>query len=217
MDAFRKASQDPERFRFGQNLDKIQERLTKYVKSIPGHLLEEYELWLKSSQFESWTSERETFGLPYRLQTEEDVRQVYRNRAKAWDEWFRRPPQLRNPSSLSWRYKNCEPISNNMFIRIQHLQQLTKMDRTTRIGHGVSGNIFLVGFLDHSLNKTLGSHEVVFYVAKRMKDLPGISGYDEALKEMSTFPISHPAVVAPVAGLLDRVTPTLVFPWWNGG
>ncbi|KAL2624021.1 hypothetical protein R1flu_008266 [Riccia fluitans] len=48
-----KASQDPSRFGFGQNLDEIQERLTKYLKSIPGHLLEQYELWLKSSQFES--------------------------------------------------------------------------------------------------------------------------------------------------------------------
>ncbi|KAL2622488.1 hypothetical protein R1flu_002693 [Riccia fluitans] len=70
-----KASQDPSRFEFGRSLDEIHERLTKYVKSIPGHLLEQYELWLKSSQFESWMSEREmyTFGLPYRLRTEEDV------------------------------------------------------------------------------------------------------------------------------------------------
>ncbi|KAL2644329.1 hypothetical protein R1flu_011916 [Riccia fluitans] len=49
MDAFRKASQDPERFGFGRSLDEIQERLTKSVKSIPGHLLEQYEQWLKSS------------------------------------------------------------------------------------------------------------------------------------------------------------------------
>ncbi|KAL2623957.1 hypothetical protein R1flu_008202 [Riccia fluitans] len=35
-----KASQDPSRFGFGRNLDEIQERLTKYVKSIPRHLLE---------------------------------------------------------------------------------------------------------------------------------------------------------------------------------
>ncbi|KAL2610904.1 hypothetical protein R1flu_022596 [Riccia fluitans] len=45
--------EDPSRFGFGRNLDEIQERLTKYVKSIPGHHLEQYELWLKSSQFES--------------------------------------------------------------------------------------------------------------------------------------------------------------------
>ncbi|KAL2629448.1 hypothetical protein R1flu_014134 [Riccia fluitans] len=37
-------------------------RLTKSVKSIPGHLLEHYELWLKSLQFESWTSERERYA-----------------------------------------------------------------------------------------------------------------------------------------------------------
>ncbi|KAL2622898.1 hypothetical protein R1flu_003103 [Riccia fluitans] len=40
MDAFRKASQDLERFGFGRSLDEIQERLTKSVKSIPGQLLE---------------------------------------------------------------------------------------------------------------------------------------------------------------------------------
>ncbi|KAL2635303.1 hypothetical protein R1flu_006782 [Riccia fluitans] len=73
------------------------------------------------------------------------------------------------------------------------------MDRTTRIGHGVSENVFLVGFVDHSLTKILGAHDVVFYMAKHMKDLSGISGYDEAMKEMSTLPISHPAVVAPMA------------------
>ncbi|KAL2634017.1 hypothetical protein R1flu_005496 [Riccia fluitans] len=49
MDAFWKASQDPERFGFGRSLDEIQEPLTKSVKSIPGHLLEQYEQWLKSS------------------------------------------------------------------------------------------------------------------------------------------------------------------------
>ncbi|KAL2632830.1 hypothetical protein R1flu_004309 [Riccia fluitans] len=91
------------------------------------------------------------------------------------------------------------------------------MDRTTRIGHVVSENVYLVDFVDHSLTKTLGAHDVVFYVAKRMKDLPGISGYDEAMKEMSALPVSHPAIVAPVVGLLDRASPTLVFPWWNGG
>ncbi|KAL2611035.1 hypothetical protein R1flu_022727 [Riccia fluitans] len=60
MKAFTKASVDPERFGFGRSLVEIQERLTKYVKSIPGHLLEQYELWLKSPQFESWTSKRES-------------------------------------------------------------------------------------------------------------------------------------------------------------
>ncbi|KAL2608418.1 hypothetical protein R1flu_026991 [Riccia fluitans] len=118
MEAFTKASVDLERFGFGRSLEEIQERLTKSVKSIPRHLLKQYELWLKSPQFESWTLEKERYpwSLPMRLRTEEDVRQVYRNQAKTWDEWFRRPPQLRNPGSLSWRYKNCEPIFDNMFV-----------------------------------------------------------------------------------------------------
>ncbi|KAL2614188.1 hypothetical protein R1flu_025880 [Riccia fluitans] len=48
METFTKASVDPECFGFGQSLMEIHERLTKYVKSIPGHLLEQYNLWLKS-------------------------------------------------------------------------------------------------------------------------------------------------------------------------
>ncbi|KAL3683457.1 hypothetical protein R1sor_001479 [Riccia sorocarpa] len=44
-----------------------------------------------------------------------------------------------------------------------------------------------------------------------------ISGHAEAVREMSAFPISHPAICAPVGGILDDESPTLLFPWWNGG
>ncbi|KAL3698534.1 hypothetical protein R1sor_012610 [Riccia sorocarpa] len=62
----------------------------------------------------------------------------------------------------------CEPITGNMFIRFHHLSQLMRMDRTTQCGHGGSGNCFVVGVRDPEHSKTLGAHDVVFYVAKRM-------------------------------------------------
>ncbi|KAL3692345.1 hypothetical protein R1sor_005996 [Riccia sorocarpa] len=93
------------------------------------------------------------------------------------------------------------------------------MDRTTKCGHGGSGNCFVVGVRDPGLAKTLGAHDVVFYVAKRMLTIDRwrISGHAEAVREMSAFPISHPAICAPVGGILDDESPTLLFPWWNGG
>ncbi|KAL3679410.1 hypothetical protein R1sor_022366 [Riccia sorocarpa] len=93
------------------------------------------------------------------------------------------------------------------------------MDRTTQSGHGGSGNYFVVGVRDPEHSKTLGAHDVVFYVAKRMLSVDrwGISGCEEAVKEMLAFPISHPAVCAPVGGIIDEESPTLLFPWWNGG
>ncbi|KAL3690253.1 hypothetical protein R1sor_016562 [Riccia sorocarpa] len=93
------------------------------------------------------------------------------------------------------------------------------MDRTTKCGHGGSGNCFVVGVRDPGLAKTLRAHDVVFYVAKRMLTIDRwrISGHAEAVREMSEFPISHPAICAPVGGILDDESPTLLFPWWNGG
>ncbi|KAL3702557.1 hypothetical protein R1sor_020579 [Riccia sorocarpa] len=93
------------------------------------------------------------------------------------------------------------------------------MDRTTKCDHGGSGNCFVVGVRDPGLPKTLGAHDVVFYVAKRMLTIDRwrISGHAEAVREMSAFPISHLAICAPVGGILDDESPTLLFPWWNGG
>ncbi|KAL3684542.1 hypothetical protein R1sor_002564 [Riccia sorocarpa] len=93
------------------------------------------------------------------------------------------------------------------------------MDRTTQCGHGGSENCFVVGVRDPEHSKTLGAHDVVFYVAKRMLSVDrwGISGREEAVKEMLAFPISHPTVCAPVGGIIDEESQTLLFPWWNGG
>ncbi|KAL3681768.1 hypothetical protein R1sor_024724 [Riccia sorocarpa] len=93
------------------------------------------------------------------------------------------------------------------------------MDGTTKCGHGGLGNCFVVGVRDLGLAKTLGAHDVVFYVAERMLTIDRwrISGHAEAVREMSAFPISHPTICAPVGGIVDDESPTLLFPWWNGG
>ncbi|KAL3675043.1 hypothetical protein R1sor_024991 [Riccia sorocarpa] len=143
--------------------------------------------------------------------------EIFRTRARVWEGWFRRAPRLQNSRSLSFAYKACEPMSDNIFRHIQHLGQLTPMGRHRFIGHGVVGNVFLVGCLDPTLAKQLGAHDVVFYVAKRLVTRGTRTGFDEAVKEMSAFPISHPAICRPIGGMLDRETPTLLFPWWNGG
>ncbi|KAL3687759.1 hypothetical protein R1sor_014068 [Riccia sorocarpa] len=91
------------------------------------------------------------------------------------------------------------------------------MDRTTQCGHGGYGKY--VGVRDPEHSKTLGAHDIVFYVAKRMLSVDrwGISGREEAVKKMLAFPISHPVICAPVGGIIDEESPTLLFPWWNGG
>ncbi|KAL3694818.1 hypothetical protein R1sor_008469 [Riccia sorocarpa] len=115
---------------------------------VPGKFAENYDMWLKSPQFDKWTLLKEA------------------------------QPELRNP-----------------------------------------GNCFVIGVRDLGLAKTLGAHDVVFYVTKRMLTIDRwrMSGHAEAVREMSAFPISHPAICAPVGGLLDDESPTLLFPWWNGG
>ncbi|KAL3687307.1 hypothetical protein R1sor_013616 [Riccia sorocarpa] len=42
------------------------------------------------------------------------------------------------------------------------------MDRTIQCGYGSSGNCFIVGVRDLEHTKTLGAHDVLFYVVKRM-------------------------------------------------
>ncbi|KAL3687435.1 hypothetical protein R1sor_013744 [Riccia sorocarpa] len=92
------------------------------------------------------------------------------------------------------------------------------MDASTCIGCGRSGDVYLVGVVDPELADQIGHFDVVFYVAKRLKDqwYKG-SGFDELVKEFTAFPLNSPIICSPTAGFFDRLNPTLVFPWWNGG
>ncbi|KAL3675929.1 hypothetical protein R1sor_025877 [Riccia sorocarpa] len=81
-----------------------------------------------------------------------------------------------------------------------------------------SGDVYLVGAVDPELADQIGRFDVVFYVAKRLKDQwYEFSGFDELVKEFTAFPLNSPIICSPTAGFFDRRNPTLVFPWWNGG
>ncbi|KAL3681809.1 hypothetical protein R1sor_024765 [Riccia sorocarpa] len=86
----------------------------------------------------------------------------------------------------------------------------------TRLGAGLYGTVYKVGVLDSSLVADLGSHDMVFYVAKILNDTPWSNARDEMLKELFAFTVNHPTVVRPVAPFSDPKTPGLLFPWWNG-
>ncbi|KAL3675410.1 hypothetical protein R1sor_025358 [Riccia sorocarpa] len=70
--------------------------------------------------------------------------------------------------------------------------------------------------LDSSLFANLGSHDVVFSVAKILNDTPWSNAQDEMLKELFAFTVNHPIVVRPVAAFSDPKMPGLLFSWWNG-
>ncbi|KAL3697815.1 hypothetical protein R1sor_011891 [Riccia sorocarpa] len=146
IEAYRKLLIDPNSG-FDTPSVEVEDRLRTLVLGVPGKFAENYDMWLKSPQFDKWTLLKEAY--PYSsvwvLRTKESVQQTFRKRAEIWDGWFRRQPELRNPGSLSWRYKMCEPITGNTFVRFHHLTQFTRMDRTTKCGHGGSGNCFVVG------------------------------------------------------------------------
>ncbi|KAL3688571.1 hypothetical protein R1sor_014880 [Riccia sorocarpa] len=139
----------------------LQKRMLRAVKAVPTQLVENYDKWLKSPQFDAWSmgSEDRKWALPWQLRSPGLRQEIFRTRARVWE----------------------------------------------------------VGCLDPTLVKQLGAHDVVFYVAKRLVTRGTRTGFDEGVKEMSAFPISHPAICRPIGGMLDRETPTLLFPWWNGG
>ncbi|KAL3683760.1 hypothetical protein R1sor_001782 [Riccia sorocarpa] len=71
-----------------EDLDKCRKEFwTQGAEGIPGHLAEQYDMWLRSPQFDEWTLEREKTPYSFRwtLRTDEEVRTTYRNRAKVRD------------------------------------------------------------------------------------------------------------------------------------
>ncbi|KAL3697140.1 hypothetical protein R1sor_011216 [Riccia sorocarpa] len=139
-----------------------------------------------------------------------------KERARVWQEWFKRPRELSNGNSLSFKYKECEPMSDNKIRWINFNTWLTPMVPRTRLGAGLYGTVYKVGVVDSSLVADLGSHDVVFYVAKLLNDTPWSNAREEMLKELFAFTVNHPTMVRPVAAFFDPKTPGLLFPWWKG-
>ncbi|KAL3679125.1 hypothetical protein R1sor_022081 [Riccia sorocarpa] len=175
MEAYRKLSIDPDQFGFDTPSVEVEECVRNVVCGVPGKFADNYDMWLKSPQFERWTKAKEAY-----------------------------------PWSFEWGIRTKESVQQTFLDEDRPYHPMRPW---------CSGNCLIVGVRDPEHSKTLGAHDVVFYVAKRMLSVDrwGISGREEAVKEMLAFPISHPAVCAPVGGIIDEESPTLLFPWWNGG
>ncbi|KAL3694859.1 hypothetical protein R1sor_008510 [Riccia sorocarpa] len=151
----------------------------------------------------------------YTLDVQTRLRKYVTERARVWQEWFKKPQELTNSNSLSFKYKECEPMFDNKIRWINFNTWLTPMVARTRLDAGLYGTVYKVGVLDSSLVADLGSHEMVFYVAKILNDTPWSNARDEMLKELFAFTVNHPTVVRPVAAFSDPKAPGLLFPWWN--
>ncbi|KAL3702191.1 hypothetical protein R1sor_020213 [Riccia sorocarpa] len=193
----------------------VQTRLRKYVTQVPFQWTQELETWLASDEFHNWTNERPAWVFPLTLR-EPRYMDPIKERARVWQEWFKRPRELSNGNSLSFKYKECEPMSDNKIRWINFNTWLTPMVSRTRLGAWLYGTVYKVGVVDSSLVADLRSHDVVFYVAKLLNDTPWSNARDEMLKELFAFTINHPTVVRPVAAFSDPKTPGLMFLWWNG-
>ncbi|KAL3689452.1 hypothetical protein R1sor_015761 [Riccia sorocarpa] len=213
-EAFAHLSLDPNAHLFSHYTLDVQTRLRKYVTQVPFQWTQELETWLASDEFHNWTNERPAWVFPSTLR-EPRYMDPIKERARVWQEWFKRPRELTNSNSLSFKYKECEPMSDNKICWINFNTWLTPMVPRTRLGARLYG-VYKVGVVDSSLVADLGSHDVVFYVAKLLNDTPWSNTRDEMLKELSAFTVNHPIVVRPVAAFSDPKTPGLLFPWWNG-
>ncbi|KAL3683668.1 hypothetical protein R1sor_001690 [Riccia sorocarpa] len=214
-EAFAHLSLDPNTPLFSHYTLDVQTRLRKYVTQVPFQWTQELETWLASDQFHSWTNERPAWVFPLTLREPRYLDPI-KERARVWQEWFKKPRELSNCNSLSFKYKECEPMSDNKIRWINFNTWLTPMVPRTRLGAGLYGTVYKVGVVDSSLVADLGSHDVVFYVAKLLNDTPWSNARDEMLKELFAFTVNHPTVVRPVAAFSDPKTPGLLFPWWNG-
>ncbi|KAL3688255.1 hypothetical protein R1sor_014564 [Riccia sorocarpa] len=194
-EAFAHLSLDPNAPLFSHYTLDVQTRLRKYVTQVPFQWTQELETWLASDQFHSWTNERPAWVFPSTLRESRYLDPI-KERARVWQEWFKKPRELSNGNSLSFKYKECEPMSDNKIRWINFNTWLTPMVPRTRLGAGLYGTVYKVGVVDSSLVADLGSHDVVFYVAKLLNDTPWSNARDEMLKELFAFTVNHHTVQA---------------------
>ncbi|KAL3695176.1 hypothetical protein R1sor_008827 [Riccia sorocarpa] len=111
-EAFAHLSLDPNAPLFSHYTLDVQTRLRKYVTQVPFQWTQELETWLASDEFHNWTNERPAWVFPSTLR-EPRYMDPIKERARVWQEWFKRPRELSNGNSLSFKYKECEPMSDN--------------------------------------------------------------------------------------------------------
>ncbi|KAL2623776.1 hypothetical protein R1flu_008021 [Riccia fluitans] len=134
--AFAQQSIAPDTRDFEHYTFKVELRLRKCVTQASTQWVEEFDTWIKS-QFDEWTSERPDHFFPSILQIAGKL-DPYRLRAESWQEWFKKPERkLVNLNSLSFRYKECEPISDNKIHWINFMSWVTPMLKRCRLSAGV--------------------------------------------------------------------------------
>ncbi|KAL2650020.1 hypothetical protein R1flu_018148 [Riccia fluitans] len=193
--AFAKAFVAPEGREFEHYTFQVEMRLRKSVTQAFGQGSKEFETWIKSDQFQEWTSERPVHFFPSTLWIEGYL-DPYRARAEAWQEWFKIPRhELRNSNSLSFKYKECELISDNKICWINFMSWVTPMLQRCCLDVGLYGTVFKVGVLEPTLASDLGVHVMVFYVAKKLHNIEWSSSKEEMHKELFAFTISYPTMI----------------------
>ncbi|KAL2613744.1 hypothetical protein R1flu_025436 [Riccia fluitans] len=203
--AFAQQSIAPDTGEFEHYTFQVETRLRKCVTQASTQWVKEFDTWIKSPQFDEWTSKRSDhfFLSTLRIAGQLDLHRLC---AEAWQEWFKRPEQkLVNSNSLFFKYKECEPISDNKIRWINFMSWVTPMLKRCHLSAGMYGMVFKVGVLKPTLASDLGAHDVVFYVAKMLKRTDWSSTKEEMHKEMFAFTISHPIVM----GLSDFLLKTL--------
>ncbi|KAL3697462.1 hypothetical protein R1sor_011538 [Riccia sorocarpa] len=132
-EAFAHLSLDPNAPLFSHYTLDVQTRLRKYVTQVLFQWTQELETWLASDQFHSWTNERPAWVFPSTLREPRYLDPI-KERARVWQEWFKKPRELSNCNSLSFKYKECEPMSDNKIRWINFNTWLTPMVSRTRLG-----------------------------------------------------------------------------------
>ncbi|KAL3698758.1 hypothetical protein R1sor_012834 [Riccia sorocarpa] len=84
----------------------------------------------------SWDPDAPLFN-HYTLDVQTRLR---KERARVWQGWFKRPQELTNSKSLSFQYKECEPMSDNKIRWINYNTWLTPMVPRTCLGAGLYVN-----------------------------------------------------------------------------
>ncbi|KAL3690928.1 hypothetical protein R1sor_004579 [Riccia sorocarpa] len=215
-EAFAHLSLDPNAPLFSHYTLDVQTRLRKYVTQVPFQWTQELETWLASDEFHNWTNERPAWVFPSTL----------------------REPRYMDPIKECARLLNDTPWSNARDEMLKELFAFTVNHPTVVrpvaafsdpktpgllfpwwIGVRVipafwdqkmQRPVYKMGVVDSSLVADLGSHDVVFYVAKLLNDTPWSNARDEMLKELFAFTVNHPTVVRPVAAFSDPKTPGLL-------
>ncbi|KAL2612193.1 hypothetical protein R1flu_023885 [Riccia fluitans] len=182
--AFAQASIAPDTRAFEHYTFQVETQLRKFVTQASSQWVNKFETWIKSNQFQECTTERPDHFFPSTLRIEGCL-DPHKARAKAWQEWFKRPQQkLMNSNSLSFRYKECEPIFDNKICWINFMSWMTPMLKRCRLGAGLYGMVFKVGVLEPTLASDLGTHDVVFYVTKMLHKTKWSSAKEEMHKEL---------------------------------